>query len=157
MCAMHLSVTGRSVCGQGAAFMPESLPLPQTCRHQRMGVYTRHIAVQCLAHPSGLRQNQPVPLYMFKIDNSCHKKAPSSCPGFNKTQVTGAFSLSLKGEIKVALVLPGARKGHASENFRHKTQTLELRLPPREVFPILQESAPAQVKQLTQCSGTGDQ
>lgn len=122
-----------------------------------MGVYTRHIAVRCLAHPSGLRQNQPVPLYIFKIDNSCHRKAPSSWPGFNKTQVTGAFSLLLKGEIKVALVLRGARKGHASEHFRHKPQTLEIRLPPREVFPILQDSALAQVKQLTLCSGTGDQ
>lgn len=137
--------------------MPESFSLPQTHGHQRMGVYTRHIAVRCLAHPSGLRQNQPVPLYIFKIDNSCHRKAPSSWPGFNKTQVTGAFSLLLKGEIKVALVLRGAGKGHASEHFRHKPQTLEIRLPPREVFPILQDSAPAQVKQLTPCSGTGDQ
>lgn len=135
MCAMHLTISGRSGRGGGAAFRPERLPLPQTHRHQRMGVYTRHIAVPCLAHPSGLRQNRAVPPYIFKIDNSCHKKAPSSWPGFNKTQVTGAFSLSLKGEIKVALVLRRAGKGHASEHFRHKTQTLEIRLLPREVFP----------------------
>lgn len=68
-------------------------------------------------------------VYIFKIDNSCHKKAPSSWPGFNKTQVTGAFSLLLKGEIKVVLVLCGAGKGRASEHFGHKTQTLTVRLP----------------------------
>lgn len=157
MCATQLSIAGRSVCGEGAAFRPEILPLPQTHGHQRMDVYTRHIAAQRLAHPSGLRQSQPVPLYIFKIDNSCHKKAPSSWPGFNKTQVTGAFSLSLKGEIKVALVLRGAGKGQALEHFRRKPQTLKVRLPPREMFPILQESAPAQVKQLTLRLGTRDQ
>lgn len=59
-------------------------------------------------------------IYIFKIDNSCHKKAPSSWPGFNKTQAAGSFSLLLKGEIKVVLVLCGAGKGRASEQFGHK-------------------------------------
>lgn len=106
-------------------------------------MYTLYTAVQCPAHPSGFWQNQPAPLslYIVKIDNSCHKKAPSSWPGFNKTQVTGAFSLLLKGEIKVVLVLCGAGKGCATEHFRHKTQTLGVR------YPTLQESAPAQLKQ----------
>lgn len=85
-----------------------------------MDVYTLHIAVQCPAHPSGFWQNQPAPvcIYTFKIDNSCHKKAPSSWPGFNKTQVTGAVSLLLKGEIKVVLVLCGAGKGRVFRAFQ---------------------------------------
>lgn len=124
--ALHLSIAGRSSHGEGAAFRPETLPMPQTQRHQITGVYTKHIAVQRFSHPSGLGRNQPVPLYIFKIDNSCHKKAPSSWPGFNKTQVTGAFSLLPKGEIKVVLVPCGAGKDMDQSILSTKSKHLRL-------------------------------
>lgn len=139
---MHLSTAGGNVYGAGAAVRPESLLLPQAHRHQRMSVYTRHIAVQGLAHPLGLRQNQPVPLYIFKIDNSCHKKAPSSWPGFNKTQVTGAFSLLLKGEIKVVLILLELGKDRLQSISGAKPKHPRLGYPHERFFPPCRSRLP---------------
>lgn len=121
----------QSVPDEGAAFRLGSFALPQTQGHQKNGCL--YIAHSSAMPSSSFRLLAKTSLfhyiYIFKIDNSCHKKAPSSWPGFNKTQVTGAFSLLLKGEIKVVLVLCGTGKGRVSEHFRHKNQTLRIRPP----------------------------